>query len=223
MDLTRRRVLVTAATRVAGTARAADATQPHPHQGILPPYKGAPPTPTLTDDDLAKLAKGEAVLKPSKDNESGGHGVSVQDVHADPATIWSRITSFANYPQWVDGCYECEPYEVTADHFKVRFVIGAMMVREEYFVDHLYKPDEGYMTWTLDYSRLSDLDDTVGFWRIQALPDKPGWTRVFYSVQVKLSGWVPGWIEDMLAKSGLTKATAWVKRESEKTAGTAAP
>jgi hypothetical protein len=190
MSVTRRGLFATLAALVAGAARAADATQPHPHQGVLKPYTGAPPTPTLTEDDLLKLAKGEAV----------------QDVHAEPAVIWSRVTSFANYPEWVDGCYECEPYDTSGGRYKVRFVIGAMLIRVEYFCNHLYKPDDGYMTWTLDYSRLSDLDDTVGFWRLVPLPDKPGWTRVFYSVEVKLSGWVPGWVEDMLAKSGLRGA-----------------
>ena len=57
----------------------------------------------------------------------------------------------------------------------------------------------------------------------EAIEGKPGWTRVFYSVEVKLRGWIPAAVENMIAKQGLPKATAWVKLESEKAAGTAVP
>ena len=43
---------------------------------------------------------------------------------------------------------------------------------------------------------------------------------MYYSVEVRLRGWVPGAVENMVAKSGLTKATAWVKAESQMQAGT---
>jgi hypothetical protein len=195
---------------------AADPNVPHPHQGVLPAYSGAPPVPSLTSDDLATLESGKPVLKQSKTDEGSGKGVAVQDIHASADTIWSKITSYSNYPTWVDGVYECEVYGQSTGIYDVRFVIGAMMIKEEYYVHHTYKPADGYMTWHLDYSRQSDLDDTVGFWRVMPLDDKPGWTRVYYSVQVKVGGWVPGWVEDSLSKSGLTKATEWVKRESEK-------
>lgn len=196
-------------------AYAADATKPHAHQGVLAAYKGAPPVPSLTADDLATLAAGQPVLKQQKMDDSSGRGIAVQDIHAEPAVIWSKITNYAKYPEWVDGVYECEVYERSGDRIRARFVIGAMMMKVEYFIDHVWRPDQGYMTWTLDYARTSDLDDSVGFWRVEPLADKPGWSRVYYSVAVKLNGWVPGWVEDMLSKKGLTQATGWVKRESE--------
>lgn len=213
---------LTAALAAAPAALAADPDSPHPHQGVVAPYTGAPPVPELTDEDLATLAKGEPVKKQQQEGDSGGRGVAVQDIHAPSEVIWSRITRYDNYPDWVDGVYECEVYERSGETIKVRFKIGAMMIRVEYFVTHTYRPDEGYMTWTLDYSRESDLDDSVGFWRVVPIEGKPGWNRVYYSVEVRLSGWVPGWVESMLAENGLTKATSWVKRESEEVAGTAA-
>jgi hypothetical protein len=211
----RRTLLASGAALLAAPAWGADANAPHPHQGILPKYSGAPPVPALTEADLATLAAGKPVLKQVK-TDTGGRGTAVQDIQATPEAIWSKITSYANYPTWVDGVHECSVYKQVPGEIFVRFVIGAMGIKVEYFVRHLYRPDSGYMTWTLDYTRQSDLDDSVGFWRVEALADKPGWTRVYYSVQVKLSGWVPGFVEDMLANSGLTKATAWVKREAEK-------
>ena len=39
--------------------------------------------------------------------------------------------------------------------------LGVMGVSLEYFIDHTYAPRLGVLTWTLDYSRLSDLIDSV--------------------------------------------------------------
>ena len=196
------------------SALAADASQPHPHQGVLASYDSKPTLPKLTADDLVKLATGDAVRKQSRDGQ-GGRGIAVQDINAPPSVVLSKISYFKNYPTMVDEVKLCEIYEQENDHIKTRFIIGALFVKVEYFIDHTFKPDEGYMSWTLDYSRDSDLDDSVGFWVVQPHPDKPQWSRLFYSVDVRLRGWVPGAIEEILVRNGLTKATSWVKRESE--------
>ncbi|MCB9675556.1 MAG: SRPBCC family protein [Alphaproteobacteria bacterium] len=201
-------------------ALAADASKPHPHQGVLAKMPGAPEVPTLTAEDLATLKEGKSVLKQER-GKDGGRGIAIQDVHADAKTIWSRILKFDRYPDWVDNVKTCENYEEGGGTIKTHFVIGAALFSAEYWIRHEYKPSQNYMTWELDYTRESDLDDSVGFWYIEELPDKPGWSRLYYSVDVKVGGWVPGFVEDMVAKSGLTKATSWVKRESEKVAGTA--
>ncbi len=196
----------------------ADANSPHPHQGILQPYTGPPPVVTLSQSELDSLASG-GVVKQQLRIGQGGRGVAVQDVHADTSTVWSRIIDFSAYPNMVDNVKECGIYERSGDHIKVRFVLSATLFSIEYFIDHLYRPQDGYLTWTLDYSRESDLDDSVGFWRVDEIPDRPGWSRVTYSVDVQPRGWVPNFIVDLITVSGLTRATAWVKLESEKAAG----
>jgi len=203
-------------------ALAADASQPHPHQGVLSKFSGKPTVPALTAEDLATLRAGDPVLKQER-GSGQGRGIAVQDVHADAKTIWSRILKFDRYPDWVENVKTCEKYEESGSTVKTHFVIGAALFSAEYWVVHDAHPADNWMTWQLDYSRTNDLDDSVGFWYVQELPDKPGWSRLFYSVDVKVGGWVPGFVENMVAKSGLTKATAWVKRESEKAAGTTEP
>jgi hypothetical protein len=212
----RRLLALAIALTCCAPAFAADPNTPHPHQGVIAAYSGAPPTVDLDAADLATLAEGKPVMKQQKLGDAGGRGIAVQDVHATTDQVWAKILNYPMYPEWVDGVYECEEYKVDGHDHYVRFVIGAMMIKVEYYIKHDVEQEKGYLTWTLDYSRTSDLDDSVGFWRVEPIADKPGWTRVFYSVQIKMSGWVPGWVEDMLAKSGLTKATEWVKRESEK-------
>ncbi len=205
-------VLLTAAVYTA------DATTPHPHQGSIKAYAGAPPVIALTADEQARLAAG-GVVKRQVDYGDGGRGVAVQDIHASPELVWDRILDYPAYPRMVDNVQECEIYSRSGNEIKARFVIGALMMSIEYFIDHEVRQDEGWLTWTLDYSRESELDDSVGFWRVEPVEGRPGYTRVFYSVEVKPSGWVPGPIEDYLTDSGLTKATAWVKKESEAAAG----
>lgn len=199
-------------------ASAADAGTPHPHQGVLTKFSGRPTLPALSADDLGKLAAGQPVLKQER-GDGGGRGTAVQDVRATPERIWSRILSFSKYPEWVDNVKVCELYEDKGTTKKAHFVIGAALFSAEYWITHQVHTDQGFMTWHLDYSKTSDLEDSVGFWVVEPLPDKPGFTRLWYSVDVKVGGWVPAFVEDMVAKSGLTKATTWVKRESEKAEG----
>ena len=194
---------------------AADASKPHPHQGVVPKFKGRPTLPTLSPANLEALSAGKSVLIQSK-GSGGGTGIAIQEVKASPKVIWSRILAFDHYHDWVDNVTSCKVYEKSGNTIKADFVIGAALFSAEYYVTHDVHTDQNYLTWELDYSRESDLDDSVGFWVVEELPDKPGYSRVYYSVNVRVGGWMPGFVENMIAKSGLTKATAWVKRESEK-------
>ncbi len=194
---------------------AASSTAPHEHQGVIPPYEGTPPAMDLDAEQRAQLDRGKAVMVQVQDARGGGRGMSIQDVTATPETVWSRITSYSDYPKWVGPVSECANYEVDGDHIKTRFLLKGLGFRIEYFIDHVYRPDEGFMTWTLDYTRRSDLDDSVGYWFVEAHPTRDGWTRLYYSVDVRMKGRVPKIIQDIVTRQGLKEATGWVKRESE--------
>lgn len=195
-------------------AYAADANKPHPHQGLVKPFKVPPSEFQLTEQEKADLNAGKAVRKTLK-GKAGGRGIAVMDVAASPDVVWSRISDYASYPKMVDNVTRADIYEKKGDHIKVHFILKGAGVSIEYFVDHTFRPKQGYMTWTLDYSRKSDLDDSVGFWRVSPHPTRPGHSRIFYSIDLRVGWWVPGFVEDMLAKDGLVKSTQWVKREAE--------
>lgn len=196
-------------------AFAADANQPHPHQGVVTPYKGVPPAVSLSTEDIAKLTVGDVVVKQQK-VESGGRGIAVFHIAAAPTKIWSKIVDYARYPQMVDKVAECANYNKSGSEIFTRFVLSVVGTHIEYFIRHSYHPEQGYLTWTLDYSRLSDLDDSVGYWRVTSLTESPPLSRLEYSVDIRFKGYVPGFVQDMIAKKGLTDAAGWVKRESEK-------
>ena len=193
---------------------AADPTKPHEHQGKLAAYRGAPPPLSLSDADLAELQAGKSVLKQVK-SDNGGRGVAVMDIHATPETIWSRITNYAMYPTWVDHVSECGVYRQEPGLIYTRFVLSTVGIGIEYYIKHVDRHTDGYITWTLDYSRLSDFDDSVGYWRVTPLSSNPPLSRLEYSVSILTKGYVPDFIIEMVTNKGLTNATSWVKKQSE--------
>ena len=93
--------------------------------------------------------------------------------HAAPSRPTSRASrlspctrSAADHPRW-HFWQECSNYETITHRngtqtIRTRMKLGVMGVSLEYFIDHTYAPRLGVLTWTLDYSRLSDLIDSVG-------------------------------------------------------------
>lgn len=198
------------------SAFAANPNNAHPHTGKSTKFKN-PDRAELTDADVKTLASGKAVMKQVRE-DNGGRGVAVFDVDASPEVVWSVITSFSSYPKWIDELSKCEKYDKKGEHIYVDFVISTWGVTVEYYVDHIYRPQDGYMTWTLDYSRESDLDDSTGYWLVYPSPADSSKTRVEYTVDLRVSGWVPGFIQTAMAETGVENATKWVKREAEKKA-----
>lgn len=199
---------------LAATVHAADATKPHEHQGIVKPYTGAPPAVTLSADELAKLDAGQLVMKQAQTG-NGGHAVAFQNIAATPDRIWSKITNYAMYPTWVDGVEKCTVYKTEGSYIFADFALSVMGIGVEYFIKHTYKPSENYLTWTLDYSRQSDLDDSVGYWRLTPITADPPVTRLEYAVDIRFKGWIPGFVQTYISSKGLTQAVAWVKKQSE--------
>ncbi|HGX93691.1 MAG TPA: SRPBCC family protein [Candidatus Tenderia sp.] len=192
----------------------AETSSPHPHQGVLTPFGAQPPRLSLDEEDNKRLRSGTYVIKQSEGEKSGG-GIIVQDIHAPVGRVWETILSFENYPQWVKHVNYCQPYERSDNHIKVAFELGVIGFSYRYFIDHIVDPQQHYLRWTLDYQRNSELDDVVGFWHAEAHPDKPGWTRLYYSVSIRLKGWMPGFLQSFISRSGLKDATAWVKEVAE--------
>ena len=192
----------------------ADPNKPHPHQGVATQFT-TPTRSNLTAAEESKLDAGQSVKKQVKEG-NGGRGIAIMDIQASPERVWSVITNFEKYPDWIDELSLCEIYGQSGDSVRARFIISTMMIKVEYFIHHKLNKNAGYLTWSLDYNKESDLDDSTGYWLIYPSPADPSKTRVEYSVDIRIKGWVPSFIEDMLADQGLEDATRWVKRESEK-------
>ena len=48
----------------------------------------------------------------------------------------------------------------------------------EYFIEHTFEPAKNCMTFQLDYERLSDFSDTVGYWCARSAHTTHDYTRL---------------------------------------------
>ncbi|CAM9689553.1 unnamed protein product [Scytosiphon promiscuus] len=213
-----------ALTGVDGKASA----EAHPHQGKVKPYKPGMPDIKLTKKQLTDLNGGDLVqdmLKGETDEDGGkgGRALAVQDINAPAEYVWDRILDFGNYNKMVPKVTECKNYETQTlrngtEIYKTNLKLNVFGVKLNSFFFHSYFPSKSSMTWTLDYTKKSTLDDSVGFWHVAKHPaqDKQDdWSRVYYSVQLRIPSWIPGIVIGYLNKKAIREATTWVKRESE--------
>jgi carbon monoxide dehydrogenase subunit G len=143
-------------------------------------------------------------------------GTAIFDVTASRETVWEVITSFQDYPEWIKEMSATEIYLSEGRNILVDFTLSVYMVDVQYYIKHDYQPEKGSMTWTLDYSRKSDLDDSAGYWLVYPSPVDTAKTRVEYSVDLRIGPTIPSFIETILADKGIKNATKWVKKNAEK-------
>lgn len=206
--------------------------EPHPHQGTVTPYEPNAPDFKLNDKAVNMLKAGK--MYKTQISEGGkGRGVVVVDINAPTAAVWSRILDFEHYKQMVTGVTYSSNYNVVdykpsrsnkflSQHIYTRMKIGFSMVTLEYFVKHSYHPKRNILTWTLDYDKSSDLDDSAGYWFVIPHPDDTGGentrSRVYYSADANFPTWLPTFVQNFVSNKALGDATSWLKRESEKMA-----
>lgn len=207
---------------VAGGAHAADKSKPHPHTGKIKPFKLGKPDVTLKASEVSKVDAGEMFIAQSMSADGlSGRSTAVQSIAAPPNTIWDQLLDFNAYPAKVDKLNECKIYEdkpkgMGNRQLKVMMKIAAAPgFNYEYYCDHTYSAKEKSLIWTLDYERDSDFDDVTGHWYVCPHPEKENWSQVYYSADLKLKGWVPKFILNILTTTAIKSAVTWVKRESE--------
>ena len=189
----------------------------HEHQGVLTPYAGEPELPPLSRKDMKRLRQGKVLTKKQLIEDSK-RALVVFRVAADSATIWSVIRDFASYPEWINDIKSTQVYQQEDGVIYVRFDSENKYAGpSSWFARHDYPKtnERQWGTWTLDYHRRSDLDDSVGYWRVMPLEDDPEHSLVIYSATLKLKSKVPGFIVGIIVKARLKQATVWVKEQSE--------
>ncbi len=202
---------------IAGSALSihTQAAPTHSHASNLGPYPDTPPEVELTNTETNKLENGEPVFTRVK-TAGGERSAIVFRVRAPQHLIWSVITDFTSYPKWIDGLAETEVYQREGREVFVRFRTEQTFVGSyTYYVQHRLSVDKSWITWQLDNNRKSDLDDTVGFWRITPVLGDLQRSDVTYSTEVRLKGWFARFFTQMFVKNTLRRASSWVKTQSE--------
>ena len=196
------------------TAQAASADKPHGHQGIITPISSAPAAVKLSSEELQVLASGKHVERHTKD-ENGGSGVAIQYIQATPEDIWATILSYHRYKSWVKNVVHCSLYGKEGNDLYVDMQTSILGLKSQIFTKNTVRKDLGYMAWTLDYNRKSDVNDLVGYWRVEPVEGMEGTTKLEHSNTVMIKG-VPGFLVNYMTRDALSEGTSWVKREAEK-------
>lgn len=197
---------------VATAANNKNSVGPHPHKGVVQPFAAGDPGVKL-DGTAEKLLSQDKPYQTQIQSETAGLGLVVQDVKAPTDIVWDRILAFDAYHKMVPKTMESQIYHrekegrAGAERIWVRMKVGFTPApRLVFYVNHLYQPALHSMTWTLDYSRKSDFDDSCGYWYVVPHPQNKEWTRVYYSVEVSMFSWVPKFVVDFMSKQALTDA-----------------
>mmetsp|Transcript_7584 Transcript_7584/g.22182 ORF Transcript_7584/g.22182 Transcript_7584/m.22182 type:complete len:215 (+) Transcript_7584:310-954(+) len=157
-------------------------------------------------------------------NKEKTAGVAIQDVDAPVSIVLHQIADTQSYTGKVPGLLASDVYATKslrdgATEVKARLVLElAFGYKLEYYSKHVFSPRNRCLTWTLDYDRKSDLYDSVGYWRVDAIAGEPARCRVFYSTSSLVRG-LPGFVMDLVTAQALKSSTAWVKKHSELAAG----
>ena len=148
----------------------ADPNLPHDHQGSLDPFEPGPPPP-LSASEQASLAAGKSVQKTVElENSQGARALASFHVAASPEVVWACINDIRAYPRMVPGVSAIDVYAESASRgaklTSAKYTIALLGYKLSYYVAMRYDPRASCMTFKLDYSRLSDVDDAVGYWHV---------------------------------------------------------
>ena len=128
------------------------------------------------------------------------------------------ILDYDRYVDRVNNVESCSVYKRDGDVLWVDMQTGVMGFDYNVYTVNSVHRDEGWMAWTLDYSRLSDVYDMVGHWRVEAVQANPPVSRLDYSTRIRIRG-VPNFVLNALTRDSLEEGTAWVKKYSEAAVG----
>ena len=163
-----------------------------------------------------RLQMGKPVFKKQLVGKSK-RAVAIFRVQANPSTVWSVIKDFDHYPNWIEDITAINIYRQEDREIYVRFDAQSKYAgKSTWYARHDYPVDDReWGTWTLDYNNLSDLDDSVGYWRVSLLEGNPEHSMVVYSASLKLKSKIPQFIVGFVVKARLKQATLWVKEQAE--------
>ena len=189
------------------------AADPAPAGDRLPPYTRKPAAMKLTAEDLTELEQDKPVVR-SSTGDGGGTGAAVQYVRAPADTVWDVILNYDMYPERVKAVVSADIYRQEGDVLFIDMKSKILGMTNVIYSRNVVRRSEGWMAWTLDYSKESAVQDLIGYWRVEQLRAEPPLTRLDHSTTMQVSG-VPTFVVNYLTKQALLEGTGWVKQVSE--------
>ena len=135
---------------------------------------------------------------------------SIQEIDAPSSVVWKLLTEFERYPRFIKGISACKPYHsrrtLTGGKLvDARYEVKVGTFKVCYSLEHQYEPLKNCMVWHLDYSRKSDVFDSVGYWYVEPLG--PEQSRVYYTTNSLLPAWIPAPLRKTFTKIAMKAAT----------------
>ena len=117
----------------------------------------------------------------------------------DTDKLFSIITRYEDYPQFVDGCTQVKVVERSTKNVRVIYHVSVMSQDVVYTLDHQENRETGRVDWSLVESNF--FKKNHGSWQIKSLgKDK---SDVLYSLDIEFKISVPGFILNRLVKGSL--------------------
>ena len=170
--------------------------------------------PSLNRREIQQLQAGERVEKQNRDGRSG-NGLVVLDVKASVDEIFEALASFDKYEQMIPTVRGANIYSSTQEVTVAEFSLSRFRLKIN-VVNRVY-PDKRLIRFSLDPSRPNlVLRQADGFWYVEKIIDRPGYSRVWLSASVVASRLIPTIIVDYAAMRALPRATSWLQPYFEK-------
>ncbi len=119
-------------------------------------------------------------------------------IQVDRDRLFQAITSYEEYPKFVEGCKSVQVQKRTEGQARVSYQVS-MMKDVSYTLDHQEDSQNGKVQWTLVES--DAFKKNSGLWELKSLGN--GKTEVLYRLDVEFKIPVPGFILNRLVKGSL--------------------
>lgn len=181
----------------------------------LDAFGSTPMLPALSVREELTLREGERVEHVVMPGGSTGSGVSVQDVRASPADVFRAVSAFGGYAARIKTVRAVTVSSQAGEN--TRALIEVSRFKLKLYVNFTTYAPARYVAWTLDRDVPTPfIRECVGYWHVEDLGNaRPGWSRVWFVVRVRLRPFVPKVIEGLVARVGLRRATTWIQSLAE--------
>jgi hypothetical protein len=179
----------------------------------------AKPVPTEpTEDEWKSIIAGEVVTRPAPELTPPG-AYAWAEIEATPDAIWNVLIDPAEVAASSNTVTSCELYRddphAAGRFIGFHYVLNVAWTEVTYFILRDFRPSEGYMSWTLDPSKTSDLAVADGFYLVK--PGRtPGHNMLYYTTLTDSGRKVPQWLQTWLSSKALRGYLAHVKNIAEK-------
>ena len=130
-------------------------------------------------------------------------------VEATPRTVMDVLTSFLQYPEWIDDIRECTIYARTENERRVRIVTPVLWFTVETHLIHRITDDS--VSWCLDTDHPTTMFRVnEGRWHVRAAED--GCSVVTHACYMEPTLPVPSNVIDLIKGEASRRAVEWVPR-----------